>query len=167
MRFHFFTIEALQPAAGEEALNAFCAGQRVVSVDRHFVDQGASSYWSLCVATVDAADPARRTSGGRRERIDYKEILSESDFVVYAELRSLRKSLSEQEAVPAYAVFTNEQLAEMVTRRATSLAALGEIDGIGQARVEKYGKLFLALLQNAFATAPPPADDEAHPNHAG
>ncbi|RDE49988.1 MAG: hypothetical protein DVS81_13595 [Candidatus Accumulibacter meliphilus] len=59
MRYHFFTIEALQPATGEEALNAFCAGHRVVSVDRHFVDQGASSYWSLCVATVDGADPAR------------------------------------------------------------------------------------------------------------
>ena len=53
MRFHFFTIEALHPAAGEEALNAFCAEQRVVSVGRHFVDQGACSYWGLCVATLD------------------------------------------------------------------------------------------------------------------
>jgi len=62
MKSQFPTIEALQPAAGEGALNAFCAGQRVVSVDRHFVDQGASSYWSLCVATVDGADSVRRAT---------------------------------------------------------------------------------------------------------
>lgn len=62
MKFHFLTIETLQPATREEALNAFCAGHRVVSVNRHFVDQGARSYWSLCVATVDGADPARRAA---------------------------------------------------------------------------------------------------------
>ena len=41
-----------------------------------------------------------------------------------------------------YALFTNEQLAEMVTRRTTTIAALGEIDGVGKARIEKYGKYF-------------------------
>ncbi|MBP9803395.1 MAG: HRDC domain-containing protein [Candidatus Accumulibacter sp.] len=50
--------------------------------------------------------------------------------------------MAEQEGVPMYALFTNEQLAEMVTRRTTTIAALGEIDGVGKARIEKYGKYF-------------------------
>ena len=38
-----------------------------------------------------------------------------------------------------YVVFSNEQLAEMVKKKVTSKAALKEIEGVGDARVEKYG----------------------------
>lgn len=76
-------------------------------------------------------------------------MLSEPDFVVFAKLRALRKALAEKEGVPAYALFTNEQLAEMVQRRARTLTELREIDGVGEARVEKYGKDFLGILQAA------------------
>lgn len=34
----------------------------------------------------------------------------------------------------------------MVTGKVDSLAALGKIDGVGAARIEKYGAAFLALL---------------------
>jgi superfamily II DNA helicase RecQ len=54
--------------------------------------------------------------------------------------------------VPAYALFTNEQLAAMVTRRTRSLEALGAIDGVGKSRVEKYGPAFLAILAAAPVT---------------
>ena len=49
--------------------------------------------------------------------------------------------------MPAYALFTNEQLAEMVKRRVSSLNAMKEIEGVGDARIEKYGAQFLALLK--------------------
>jgi superfamily II DNA helicase RecQ len=61
--------------------------------------------------------------------------------------------------MPPYALFTNEQLAEMVARRVTTLPALGEIPGIGKARLEKYGSLFVESLQKAFAAEPKPADE--------
>ncbi len=153
MKFRFFTISAQSPETGQQALNAFCAEHRVVSVDKQFVAQGVESYWSICVCYTEGADSVRSALSGKRDRVDYKEVLSESDFAVYAELRSLRKSIAEQEGVPAYALFTNEQLAAMVTARATTLSALGEIEGVGKARLEKYGALFLPLLANAFAAA--------------
>ena len=34
MRFHFFTVEALTPTAGEAELNAFCAQHHLASVDK-------------------------------------------------------------------------------------------------------------------------------------
>ena len=46
-------------------------------------------------------------------------------------------------------MFTNEQLAEMVQKRTVSAASLREIAGIGEARVEKYGEAFLAILKDA------------------
>lgn len=156
MRFHFFTVDALAPAAGANELNAFCAQHRVAAVDKQFIAQGAHSYWLFCLTTVEA-DGAERAaaSGGKRARIDYREVLSEGDFAVYAELRELRKTIAEHDGLPIYALFTNEQLAEMVTRRATTLAALGEIEGVGKARVEKYGELFVTLLGKSFAEAAP------------
>lgn len=44
-------------------------------------------------------------------------------------------------------IFTNEQLAKMVTERVTSKRAMAAISGIGQAKLEQYGPIFLPLLQ--------------------
>ena len=59
--------------------------------------------------------------------------------------------MAEREAVPPYSIFTNEQLASMVTQKAESLAALGQIEGIGAARLEKYGALFLEALKTGVS----------------
>ena len=148
MKYHFFTISAQAPESGQQALNQFCGQHRVVTVEKYFVEQGIDSFWSVCVTTVDSAISA---PGTKRDRIDYKEVLNEQDFSVFAELRDLRKALSEQEGVPAYALFTNEQLAQMVTRRVDTAEALGGIEGVGKSRQEKYGEQFLSLLKKALA----------------
>jgi len=146
MKHRFFTIPALHPAQGQDELNRFCAACRVVSLDKQFVADGGASYWSVCVGYQDTGGEA---PGQRKPRVDYKEVLSEGDFVLFDRLRRLRKELAEGEGVPAYALFTNEQLAEMTRRRVDSLSALGEIDGVGAARIEKYGASFLATLRDA------------------
>jgi superfamily II DNA helicase RecQ len=158
MRFHFFTVEALAPTAGEAELNAFCAQHRIASVDKQFVAHGAHGYWLFYLTTVEGDGSERAPGGGKRGRVDYREVLSETDFAVFADLRDLRKTMAEQEDVPMYALSTNEQLAEMVTRRATTIAALGEIDGVGKARIEKHGKYFVALLGKAFTELPASAE---------
>ncbi|MFZ4702941.1 MAG: HRDC domain-containing protein [Candidatus Methylumidiphilus sp.] len=165
MKLHFFTISSQAPEQGQEALNAFCAQHRVVSLEKQFVTQGLESFWSICVTSVEGAKAEQPydNANGKRDRIDYKEILSAQDFSVFAELRNLRKSLAEQEGVPAYALFTNEQLAAMVTQRVQTLAALSAIEGVGKARLEKYGVIFLNVLQSALAGRPPVSD--ASPAH--
>ena len=75
MRFHFFSVEALAPTAGEAELNAFCAQHRIASVDNQFVAHGTYGYWLFCLTTVEG-DGAERSSGAaRRGRIDYREVL--------------------------------------------------------------------------------------------
>ena len=150
MKYRFFAVPAQTPEAAQEELNRFCAEQQVVSVDKQFVQHAESSYWALCVGYLDQ-------QGGpvsvRKDKIDYREVLSESDFALFAKLRGLRKTLAEQEGVPAYALFTNEQLAVMVRTRVNSKAALGSIEGVGAARVEKYGDAFLKLLEETARDA--------------
>ena len=166
MKYHFFTITAQLPESGQNALNAFCAQHRVVALEKQFVAQGMESFWSICVTVIEGTGVVRANDslpGKRGDRIDYKEVLGEQDFAIYAELRNLRKSLAEQEGVPAYALFTNEQLAAMVTQRTQTLTDLGSIDGIGKSRLEKYGELFVGVLQGAFASRLP--DSNATPAH--
>ena len=125
-------------AAALEEVNTFLRAHRILSVDRHFVQDGANSVWAICVSYLDDANRPLAV-GAKRPKVDYREVLSEADFAVYAKLRNLRKELAEGEGVPAYALFTNEQLAEMVQRRVHSLTAMKEIEGVGDAKIEKYG----------------------------
>ena len=43
-------------------------------------------------------------------------------------------------------ISNNRQLAEVVKVRPASLAALGAIEGFGEAKLKKYGKELLALI---------------------
>ena len=151
MKLQFFAIPAKWPEDAQQMLNAFCAQHRVTTLEKHFVDLGTESYWSIFVTFIDGINlPISAGVVNRRERIDYREVLGEQDFVIYAQLRNLRKSLSEQEGIPAYALFTNEQLAEMVTRRVRLESELAKIEGVGKARLEKYGSAFLHVLKTAI-----------------
>lgn len=85
--------------------------------------------------------------GGDRHRIDYREVLTPDQFELFAKLRTLRQQIAKEEAVPVYVVFTNEQLAEIVRKGARSKSDLGRIDGVGDARIQKYGERFLSCLK--------------------
>ncbi|MCX7097074.1 MAG: HRDC domain-containing protein [Methylococcales bacterium] len=150
MKYRFFNINAQNPESGQEDLNTHCVQHRIVAVEKQFVAQGDNSFWSICVTSLDSAEKPNPTSN-KRAAIDYREILNEQDFAMYAELRNLRKTLAEQEGVPAYALFTNEQLAEMVTRRTLTQSELAGIEGVGKARLEKYGATFINLLKTTLA----------------
>lgn len=154
MSYTFFHVPARHPDAAAAELNAFLDAHRVLRVDSRFVDNGEASYWAFAVewiAGAPAAGKIGRGASNKAERVDYREVLSEADFALYARLRNLRKTLAEAAGVPPYAVFTNEQLAAIVTTRAQSMAALASIEGVGPARVEKYGAAVLQELNAARA----------------
>ena len=157
MKLRFFTIPIRGGDEATEELNRFLGMHRILAVDRSFVQDGPNSAWALCVS-FDTAEKSGSPQAGvdKRGKVDYREILNEQDFAVYAKLRTLRKELAEKEGIPAYAVLTNEQMAEMVKRRVQNATALREIAGIGDARIGKYGERFLRLLQEALAS--PAAD---------
>ena len=156
MQIRFFAIPALDPGAAEAELNAVLAAGRVSGLERQLVAAGAASFWAVAVTLVEGPGPlpAGLKAGGAR-RVDYREILPEADFAVFAQLRALRKSVAEAEAVPPYAVFTTEQLAAMVRERVTGADALSRIDGVGPARVARYGAAFLQVLAAAFGGRAP------------
>lgn len=68
---------------------------------------------------------------------------------MFSALRKRRNQLAEAAGVPAYSVFSNEQLATMVRQRVRTLEALRGIDGIGSHRCEQYGQDMLDILRDA------------------
>ncbi|MGC9450037.1 MAG: HRDC domain-containing protein [Oceanipulchritudo sp.] len=147
MPYEFFQIPVSGQGAGKDDLNRTLRGGRIASVRKEFVAAGEQSFWAFCVEVLDAASTVAAGKGGRAEKVDYKQVLSEADFAVFSRLRLLRKELAEKEAIPAYSVFTNEQLSVIAKARPDSLAGIGKIPGIGEARVEKYGAAVLEALK--------------------
>ncbi len=146
MKIHFFAIPALNPAESADELNQFCAGQKVIDLERQFVAAGSNSFWSICVCYQET----QHISKSRKGKVDYREVLNEQDFALFVTLRSLRKEQAEKEGVPPYALFTNEQLAEMIRGKVSTLQGLAEIKGVGEAKMEKYGRLFVDALGKAM-----------------
>jgi len=54
--------------------------------------------------------------------------------------------MAQAEAVPVYALFTNEQLAQMVLRRCRTKSELLGIEGVGEAKIDKYAERLLLIL---------------------
>jgi superfamily II DNA helicase RecQ len=145
MQLKAFMIPLHDAGAATEEVNVFLRANRILSVERHFVQDGANSVWAICVSYL-GEENRPQTASAKRAKVDYREVLSEVDFATFAKLRNLRKDLADREGIPAYALFTNEHLAEMVQRRVRNITGLKEIEGVGEARAAKYGAAFLRLL---------------------
>jgi len=80
---------------------------------------------------------------------DWRKILKESDLGLFNLFREWRSKRSKKEGVPPYVLFTNNQLAQIVIKRPQSLADLSKIEGIGKAKLEKYGQEILGISKIA------------------
>jgi len=157
MQLKLFVIPIKNLGDAEAEMNAFLRGHRVLAVKKEFVPDGENSFWTFCVEYLDGTAP---TAGGgspgpRPPKVDYKELLKPEEFEVFSRLRDWRKAVAEKEGLPVYVVLTNEQLAQMVKNKSSSKAALKEIEGVGDARVEKYGDALLQLLAIPVTPAKP------------
>ena len=151
MKMRFFTIPIQDSANATGELNGFLSYHRILAIERHFVADGTNSAWAICVNDLDSAQrSAGDKRGGSGGRVDYSEILSDSDFTLFAKLRRLRKTLADRDGVPAYALFTNERLADMVRKKVTSPNALERISGVRPARSMKYGLAILETRQKSI-----------------
>ncbi len=72
--------------------------------------------------------------------------VSAADSALWEALRQLRRELSEKQGIPPYTVFHDATLMEMMEKRPRNLEEMEDISGIGSHKLEKYGEVFLALI---------------------
>ncbi|MFG2186434.1 DNA helicase RecQ [Nocardia iowensis] len=89
-----------------------------------------------------APKPARTAKAGKSPAAD----LAPADVPVFEKLREWRAATSKEQGVPAYVVFHDATLREIVARKPTSLADLGTVNGVGENKLAKYGEQVLEVL---------------------
>ena len=78
--------------------------------------------------------------------------LGEESTDLFEELRTLRKRLADQQAIPAYIVLSDKTLHLLASQRPTTLEEFGRVNGIGEYKKEKYGKEFVEVINKFLKT---------------
>ncbi len=102
------------------------------------------------VEPTSVGDKSKRrkstTPGLANRTIANTELLSENDQL-FESLRRLRKEIADREDVPAYIIFTDKVLDEMVKRRPLDVSSFGSVEGVGVHKATKYGKAFVEVIR--------------------
>jgi len=84
----------------------------------------------------------KKYSAGRKKH----HLVGEADSLLWDALRERRKELAEKYGVPPYVVFHDATLMEMVELRPQTLTAFSRISGVGQHKLDQYGKDFIIVI---------------------
>jgi ATP-dependent DNA helicase RecQ len=69
------------------------------------------------------------------------------DQEFFDRLRALRKTLAQRQGIPPYMVFSDKTLHEMCRHKPTTVSALREISGVGDAKRDRYGMEFVQEIR--------------------
>ncbi len=147
MQYAFYTVPTLGSGEQQELLNKFLRSQKIVKIDKQLVEMSGQFYWAFCI-TYMPSQPTESSAGLSKEKIDYRNVLDENAFRMFSSLRSLRKQIEQEDAVPAYAVFTDAELAAMTQLETFDIRHVLSINGIGQKRAEKYALAMIEAYNN-------------------
>jgi ATP-dependent DNA helicase RecQ len=84
-----------------------------------------------------------RANGGRSGSPVSEQI---TDKAGWEALRACRKELADKQGVPPYVIFHDTTLFGMLERKPRTLDELAEVSGVGGAKLEKYGEIFLQTI---------------------
>jgi len=70
---------------------------------------------------------------------------------LFERLRELRRTLAAEQSVPAYVVFADAALADMARRAPATREEFLEVNGVGAAKLERYGAAFLGEIAKVSA----------------
>ena len=71
----------------------------------------------------------------------------DEDVELLEQLKALRGAMARAAKQPAYVIFSDRTLIEIARARPKTLEALGELHGVGEAKLAKYGAAFLAVIK--------------------
>lgn len=161
MQIQIFNIPLTDSGESMAELNRFLAGHKVLEVEQRFFQNEKGGCWSFCVRYLPTATSFQPTT---KEKVDYKLVLGEVEFGVFSKLREIRKQIAIADAVPAYAVFTDEELAGIAKLPVIEENKLMTVKGIGEKKVAKYGKQTIDMLNLGTGQAPSPFNNAPQSN---
>jgi len=93
------------------------------------------------------AEPEKRMSKAERSARAKEVFAGANDDPLWQALKAKRLELAREQGVPPYVIFHDSTLLEIHNRKPQTLDEMGQISGIGQAKLQKYGDAFLLVLE--------------------
>jgi len=140
MQIKLFTIPVSDSGTALDEMNRFLRGNKILEVENHLISNDHGAYWCFCVRYLEKAIAS---TGEAKAKIDYKQVLDEATFQKFSRLREIRKKVAADEGLPAFAIFTDEELAGLAKLETITQKTMLTIKGIGDKKVERFAKLFI------------------------
>lgn len=137
MQFKLFTIPVFDNDSTISELNSFLRSHRVIECTAQLASHTSGTFWCFCVKYVESEKVDKPNAVGKK--VDYKELLDERTFKVFTRLREIRKQIAATDAIPAYAVCTDQELASMAQLPEITKSGLLSVRGFGEKKFEKFG----------------------------
>jgi len=93
-----------------------------------------------------AARPAKATKPAKAAQRAAPVDLPEAAVPVFEQLRAWRGATAREQGAPAYVIFHDATLRQIATEAPSTLAELATVNGVGEAKLARYGQQILDTL---------------------
>ncbi|MGB0892916.1 MAG: DNA helicase RecQ [Parashewanella sp.] len=93
------------------------------------------------------AEPRMQVKAVTRKSRTSSKIPQNYDRILFTKLKGLRRNLADELEIPPYLVFSDATLAEMSANLPTNARELLAINGVGERKLDRFGKDFLAEIE--------------------
>jgi ATP-dependent DNA helicase RecQ len=98
--------------------------------------------------TLRLARPRIRVKAEKQRKAGAPGGLAPTDRSLFERLRALRKRIAADQGVPPFVVFGDKSLLDMAARRPATPKEFLEVHGVGNAKLERYGDEFMAVIND-------------------
>lgn len=113
---------------------------------REAAEEGFQLTMKRVVRKADRSRGAGASGAGRVFGGSGSAASADADPALFERLRTLRKRLADEAAVPPYIVFSDATLRDMCVKHPTTDDEFLEVSGVGATKLARYGEAFLAEL---------------------
>jgi ATP-dependent DNA helicase RecQ len=99
------------------------------------------------------SEKSERNRRTRASRVVSRRPMNDGEKALFESLRNLRKAIAEERGVPPYVVFNDSTLVEMALNKPTNRHELLGIRGIGQKKLDEFGRTFLDAIERHMVGA--------------
>jgi len=147
MQIKLFTIPIAFVNEQNDELNKFLKSHKILEIDKQLVQIPTGAFWCFYIQYVEEGNKEFYI---KENKVDYRETLTEEEFKAFSKLREIRKKISVEDAVSAFVVFTDAELAEIAKLKDATANNIRSIKGIGDKKAEKYGERILSQLKSEW-----------------
>jgi len=95
---------------------------------------------------VTLFQPPKTTRSSRKRSTAAAELGADVDTTLFEKLRTLRRELARERAIPPYLIFSDRTLAELSAAKPTTPEAFLDVKGVGEKKAADLGPIFLEAI---------------------